>query len=300
MKRNNRQTQEEIKEAIIKTLCYSDIFEYPLKRGEIQKLLVGRKATTQEIADNLQAIETIEENRGLFFLKGKGRYVLLRKEREEEAKRKLLLAKRVLDVLGYIPTIKLLGISGSLASKNAKKDDDIDIFIITRRHSLWLTRSLVVLILLFLGKKRRRDIEKAPDKICPNMFMSEDSLYFSDADLFVAFELARLNILVDRDKTYEKLILSNPHIFDLLPNCFDEEKIERAVCRDDTLTRRLLRFLTDALIFPANLLLFALQLLYMKRHRRGEVVKYNLAKFHPQDTKEKIMREYEKRIKKYF
>src|SRR5260221_11194131 len=119
--------------AILKTLTYGDIFDYPLTKEELWKYLISDKPITRKAFE-----EEIEEPRcrgfasatGFYFKKGRGKIVTLRKKREKISERKLEIARSVCNFLKLIPTIQFIGISGGLAMSNADAKDDIDLFII--------------------------------------------------------------------------------------------------------------------------------------------------------------------------
>ena len=69
--------------------------------------------------------------------------------REKISEKKFLIAKKAARILFKIPTIKFVGVTGSLAMMNANENSDIDLMIITSRGTLWLSR-LVILVLLVI------------------------------------------------------------------------------------------------------------------------------------------------------
>src|SRR3989344_7357967 len=126
-------------EAIVRTLLYADLFDYPLTNEEIWKRLIKLQITN----DKLSRLSGISQTAGqiklinskilrnidnYYFLKGKEKIVEIRKKRERWSAEKIEIAKKVVNFLRLIPTIKLIGVSGGLAIGNAGEDDDIDLF----------------------------------------------------------------------------------------------------------------------------------------------------------------------------
>ncbi len=196
--------------AILKTLHYVDIFDYPLKVGEIQKYSVER-LTVDEIKRVLSPTAS-----GFYCLPGREEIIELRKKREVWSRPKLEKAKRVAGVLKFIPWIRLIAVTGALAVENSDEGDDIDLMIITAPQRLWLTRGLVVMFLLLTGQYRRP--EKIKDMICPNLMISEDTLEFPDHDLFTAHEIVQMSPIFERGNTYQKFLEANRWIKNFLPN----------------------------------------------------------------------------------
>ncbi len=116
-------------------------------------------------------------------------------------------------ILGYIPSVRAIFLSGSLACGNAKKSSDIDLLIITRAGQIWTARFFVFIIL-----KICRQLSKPDDhaeKICPNHFITDHSLEIEEKDAYAA-QLFSHNIplydplhlwvnFVDENKTWVEL-----------------------------------------------------------------------------------------------
>src|SRR5579872_743529 len=124
-------SMHQINKALIKTLLYSNLFHFPLTAEEIWKFLLSEKEYPYREIEKYLKLEknNIEEKNGLYFLKGYQAIVSLRKNRQEIGNKKIQKAHKIIQLLSLIPTILLIGISGSVAVKNADQGDDIDLFI---------------------------------------------------------------------------------------------------------------------------------------------------------------------------
>src|SRR5690349_900789 len=122
--------------AILRTIIYSDIFNYPLTKEEIYKYLISEKPISKRSFD--EELKKGTPLRGLAFMDGcyfksnKKRLVNVRNRREKISQKKLLIVRSVCNILQFIPTISFIGISGGLAMENADEKDDIDLFIICK------------------------------------------------------------------------------------------------------------------------------------------------------------------------
>lgn len=208
------------KKAILRTLTYADIFDYPLKENEIYRFLISKsQMSSSRFQEELLALPPgIFQKDGFYFLKGRERIVSLRKKRERWSREKLKIAKRVAGWLKLIPSIKMVAVTGALAMENSDEEDDIDLFIITSANRLWLNRGLVVTFLRLAGLYRRPG--KIKNKICPNMLLDESHLRIpkKEQDLFSAHEVCQLKLLWDRDETYQKFVKENQWVKRFLPN----------------------------------------------------------------------------------
>ncbi len=274
---------------IIHTIAYSDIFNFPLTLTEIHKFYHGEYSLSKnDLKEELKNIPAINHENGYYFLSGRQNIVLERKFAEKESEPKIKKAKRITRLLACIPTIRYIGLSGSLALKNAKHNDDMDLFIVTSRSTVWLTRFAVLLFLITIGQKRKKGVFKAPDKICPNMIVAEDAVCLPEAarSLYTARELVQLRTLVAKGITQEDLISRNSWIKNFLPNSRIHAKNYKQNSRSTK--EKVINILDD--------ICFYLQKKYMGEIT-NETIKKNIAKFHPRKTGEYIMQLYSARIK---
>src|SRR3989338_9159409 len=212
-----------MEKAILRTLIYADIFDYPLKAQEIQKWLIRRKATLWQAAkvlDKLKKNSKLEIKCGYYFLPKRAGLIGIRKRREEESKSYLRKAKFFSRLLKIIPWIKLVGISGGLALNNAAKADDIYIAVITAKGRLWICRLFILGLLSLVGQRRvKKDTgKKIAGKFCVNILLEEDRLEQKNKDIYVAHEVLQMKVLWQRDGIYSKYLEDNSWAFKFLPN----------------------------------------------------------------------------------
>lgn len=279
-------------EAILKTLTYHDIFDYPLTLEEIYKYLIGKKASIKSVRHELKntiyfAIQHEPERSSyaLYALRGRQKLFQFRKFRQKISHGKLLRAKIYSKLLSTIPTIKLIAVSGALAMQNSHKNDDIDLVIISAKNTLWTTRFLANLILWPF--RRLPNSKLISDRACLNIFIDESNLKISPQNLYIAHEICQMKPLFDKDKTYSRLFKANRWIFKYLPN-WQSEKIES---RRDTNWP----LISDNWKLFENLLK-NFQLWYMRKRISTERVGETQLFFHPRDTQERILKEYQKRL----
>ena len=77
--------------AIIKTVCYADIFRYPLKPSEIIKYAIGFNIKKSDL-NNLGP--KIQKTNPYYHLIGKSHLVKLRRQRTHYSRQKLKIAKK--------------------------------------------------------------------------------------------------------------------------------------------------------------------------------------------------------------
>ncbi len=278
-----------INRAIIKTLIYHDLFDYPLMAIELWRFLIWEAEELpdkKEFSDALTLKNGFCEKRGYYFLPGRGNIILKRISRHYESKAKNFQAQKVATFLKIIPTIQFLGVSGSLSMNNSRAQDDIDLFIVTKKNTLWITRFFVGIAVLLSGRKRNFKEKEVKDKICLNMFVSEDNLSFNQ-NLYIAHEIAQLKTLINRNNTYEKLLLNNGWVNNFLPNIIVDLSSQKK-------EKNLFSFF-EKLIYFVDFAFFAVQYLYMKSKITTERIERGRAQFHPRDHSSHIISFYRER-----
>ena len=202
----------ELKKAVLSTLAYADIFDYPLKKEEIWRFLLSDiRYQILDVSKGLKELPEVSQKNNFYFLKEREHLVLLRKKRERWSRKKLKIAKQVARCLKLIPTIKMVAVTGALAMENSNENDDIDLLIITSKSRLWLTRLLAVLLVELIAKRRHPADKEVKDKICLNMFLDEGHLEVpkKEQDLFSAHEVCQLKVLWDKNGIYQKFLKAN-------------------------------------------------------------------------------------------
>lgn len=287
-----------LKAHVIETLAYADIFDYPMTEDEIMKWLIGRKSdgACRKLLGQVNGV--VFRKDGFLYLSERDRIVSLRKHRQSHTHIKLDKARRASRYLSLIPTITLLGISGSLAMKNAEEHDDIDFFIVARPGTLWLTRLLSIITLELLGIRRRPKEKKVEDKICLNMLTDENHLQIPSMrrNLYTAHEVCQLQIVFDKNNVYQKFLRANGWVKEYLPNATRGAKSKwQKVMKQNTTLPYALGHLFYALEFFAK----SLQLSYMKIRNQEPLPLDGILSFYPKQYHKLVLTKYKKRLKTY-
>lgn len=280
----SRLSLSDIEKAILTTIIYSDIFHFPLTREEIWHFLISSKTVTrQTFSHALQTLDKrVASKEGYYFLPGNEHIVEQRKKNQTEARKKMQIAKKTAWYLAHIPTIKFIGITGGLALDNVTKDDDIDLFIIVKKGTLFTTRFWILALLEWLGVRRKRKERRSANKICVNLLLDESRLAWpaKKRDLYTAHEIAQIKPLYEQTDTYQKFMESNIWIKKYLPNVMDEKYIflGTSFAPRYYILRLISFFLT---LRPFEIYMRKLQEDYMKKYRTTEIVTKTLLALHP-------------------
>lgn len=277
-----------MQDRITATIAYADIFDYPLTPQEVRLWSIGK--TTVALP-----------NKRYMTLRGRNRLIVLRAQREKWAKKKWRRAMWVASYFRWIPSLLLVGVTGGLAMNNVKRDDDIDLFIITSRGTLWTSRLLISILTQALGVRRLPNQKYVTDKICLNMFMAENALALNprERDLFAAHEILQMRPLWERDGTYSRFLNANTWVKEFLPNAWEEK--QKLPITNNQSPNKLFSLCLDIGYWilriveqPARLL----QLWYMQTRRTSEVIEPGVLRFHPVDARTWVRNKYETRLKK--
>jgi hypothetical protein len=218
-----------LKEAIVKTVAYFDIFDFPLTAYEIWQALDLKCSFDEAVAILGESNHIIEHKNGFYFLAGRSAIIKERLARYNIADRKFKRALVVAKIYKFIPWIKMIALGNLIGSHNLKEESDIDLFIITGAKRIWLTRFACVALAKIFGLRPKLGNKK--DKICLSFFVSEEAMDLSSLmlrpaaalrkyspDIYFIYWLAGLTPLYERQGVYEKFIQANGWLKDYLPN----------------------------------------------------------------------------------
>jgi len=279
---------------VFAAVAYADVFDFPLTRDEIRLWAVGG---IDRVPSSLTGLD-ISKKAGIEYvcLPKRKSLVHIRQLRQKSAVfkwRRIHAASRLFRI---IPTLLLVGVSGGLAVENAKEGDDIDLFFVSRKNTLWLTRSLVTFVAEILGMRRRPGDRRVKNKICLNMFMAEDALSLprNERDFFAAHEVLQMVPLWEREGVYQRFLSANRWVKHFFPNAW-HDKI-RGMVRSDKKSRiNVLTWLQGAIALLEPVASFV-QRVYMRKRRTSEVIEYGMIRFHPNDARKWVREKYALRL----
>lgn len=282
----------------IAAICYADVFDYPLTKGELKKYEINVAATLAVANKKLAGqgpVATKDQN--YCYLEGRENVVHLRKKREQWAKEKFRAAQSVVSFLQKIPTIQLIAVTGALAMNNTDKHDDIDLLVVSSPHSVWTTRFLSIAMVELLGKRRRPRDHSFGDKICLNMFLDTDHLMVPkrEQDLFSAHEVAQVRVLFDRGTIENKFHHENSWITQYLPKFKGQSSKVKEIQKKKSSK---ILWILEFVLWTFERFAEFVQMRYMDSKRTSEVVSEGYLRFHPNDAREWILPAYQKRLRK--
>lgn len=203
-----------LEKSILSTIVYYDNLGQPLTGFEIYKYLIKPKNhshltdvldTGYEFLETFNCLresqslkEFVQFKNGLYFLKGKDNLIRRRMTKNRIAIKKWKRVKRVVKILGTIPFVEMVAVSGSLATNNTRKKSDIDLLIIAKSGRIWLARVLVTLFIQIIGARRSKKV--TADRFCLNHYIADELPHIPFHSLYNAQSYTRLVLVYQKDK----------------------------------------------------------------------------------------------------
>ena len=292
-----------MEKAILRTLIYADIFDYPLTIFEIHKWVIGKKSNLRQVENAIKKLvqsSKCKVQSKYYFLPKKDSLVTKRRRNEKQSRKYLQKAHLVAGILKIIPWVKLVGISGSLSMGNVSKKDDIDIFVIIENNRLWTSR-LLILVLLSIFNVRRKASDKKSEvggKICLNLILDTDHLEQTKKDLYTAHEVLQMKVLWQKEGIYHKYLSDNEWVFKFLPNWIASERLMIKDLRFKSIHQSLIINHKSILDWFEGLGKW-FQLKIMSKPSGMERIDNGALYFHPQDCRLEVLSQYRHRLQKF-
>jgi len=270
--------------AVLDTLCYRAVFNYPVSLYQISTFLISKDLVDiRSVKNSLKKLVSkrkVKVHQGMYHLSGVK--PVNRKYRVKEAESLIGKAERTARVLGKIPWVKMVAVTGSVAAYNASEKSDIDVLIISQTSRLWLTRAFATLILKILNQYRTDENEGS--KICPNIYIDESKTAWhrENRSVHVANDIVMMIPLFDRKSAYFNFLKQNNWVFGYFGNLKEPPYEVEQVKKRSSCAGSILEFLA-----------FRMQLFYMRKRKTTEITTGSLIHFKRFDNSAKIVAGYE-------
>lgn len=269
---SNQSQGLELSNEEIFSVIYHNIFDYPLNFSELIKWKLGEGISK---GDNLPAISN---KNGYFFVDNRSGLIYKRILRSRISTKKIEIANRAAKVLSFIPSIRFIGVTGSLAMNNSNEESDIDLLLVTKKGTLWTTRLISYLLIGLFGIPfRRASKREEKNKLCLNMWLDEGDLAWpkEDRNIYTAHEIAQIKPLINKNKTFENLLWKNKWLLRYWPNSVKIGNLNlngKWNNEDGKSKQNILEKIS-----------YQFQYQFMKKKISREVITSSRAIFHPQD-----------------
>ena len=287
-----------IESRIFAALLYADIFHYPLPLRELMQWIVSDIQISSRVIQN-HIKKLIKKNKikytpPFFYVSGHKKTIQFRIKRLAASTNKWQRIRKTVKILTYIPTICMVGVTGGLAVNNADNQDDIDLLIIVRHDTLWITRFLTTALIELFSKRRHPGDFRVDNAICLNMFLTDKSLQISKKEQgwYAAHEVLQMVPLWQRNSMYSKYLRANKWTQKWFIRRYEFQKqIQIPSYRTNTNNIKWYQALEQ----PFR----EFQLWYMRKRRTTEVVTESVIRFHPNDARIWIRKSFRAKLRHY-
>jgi hypothetical protein len=209
----------ELDESILRTLAYSDLFDYPLTAAEIWRYQAGTTYSADEVTGALHRHPLlrwkVSRRGGYYCLRGRETVFDTRAQRSAASLPVWRRARLYARIVSRLPFVRMVAVTGALAMDNLGDRPDIDFMIVTEPCRVWICRRLIVAIV--------RLARLAGDDLCPNYIIAQSALEIDQRDLFTAHELAQMVPLYG-PRVYSTIMERNSWAGEYLPVAFQQPR----------------------------------------------------------------------------
>jgi hypothetical protein len=293
----------QLRESIIRTLLYSDIFNYPLTAVEVYTKLGTNHTNTVEVQNELENLRqegVVFKSENFFSIQDQPDLAEKRLNGNLKAAQIMPFAIRRAQLIYQFPFVRAVMISGSLSKNFMDDKSDLDYFVVTKPGRLWIARSSMALF-------KRVFLKNSHRFFCVNYFIDSDHLHIEEQNIFTASELSTL-IPVCGHGLYHQLIGANHWLTSFFPN-FNEKTNQS----DHARTSFIKRMLEGVLQIAASSIDNFLMRIAANRWKRQFGKKFSkqdfdiafktskhVSKNHPRHFQKSVTALYEQKVNSYF
>lgn len=193
-------TNNELRWSIIATLAWFGVLKRPLSVDEVSELAFGSAASAAAVQRELTALgDRVHAIDGYWSLSGQEvRYRTPESLRYHD--QKWHRALRTARLLRHVPFVRMVAIANTVADRSARKESDIDVFIVIKDGRLFLARLMITLLLHVL--RLRRHGRFVANRICLSFFITDAAfnlkrVALAPFDIYLLYWIAELRPVLD-------------------------------------------------------------------------------------------------------
>ncbi|MFA6455962.1 MAG: hypothetical protein WCW40_04000 [Bacteroidota bacterium] len=211
-----------LRDEIIKTVAYFDIFKYPLTAEQIYTFMPKPAESSADVAacaDLLADERTLSKSEGFYFLStAQENYVEYRFSGERRAKKMLSYARIIAAFIKRVPFTRAIFLTGSLSKNVADDSSDIDFMIVAAPDRLWICKTILTIFrkVFLLGNSKY---------FCTNYYVTENGYSQHHRNLYTAIEVVTTKVLWN-EPAFRQFQLNNNWTKEFLPNASAQSPAE--------------------------------------------------------------------------
>lgn len=283
--------------AILRTMSYFDIFNYPLKASEILNFLPV-SSSKEEVEQTLLKMSMVTQRGDLYSLQFHSSIFDRRLKGNALADALLPEITKKANLIFQFPFVRSVMASGSFSKNFMDEKSDFDFFIVCAPKRIWISRMLLVLY-------KKLFLRNSHQHFCVNYFIDESNLTIEEKNIFTATELATVLPLTGQ-QYYLRLLSANAHwLFNTFPN-FQSRQTSIAEKTGNTFKKLIERSID---LFFGDILNRWFKKISVKRWKKTYQHQYSTSDFniafkstdsvsknHPRNFQKKIVDEFDSRV----
>lgn len=294
-----------LEDAIVKTVAFFDVLEYPLTVQEVSDRLLGYVASESDILVCLRGTDRLIMMRGYVVFPGRERLIEQRLSQVAADQRLWKRVRKYAWVFRVVPFVQEVYICNRLAITQGTDESDIDVFVVARQGRMFFVRTLLLGLFQLFGVRRHGS--RVAGRFCLSFFVdssSRDLEGFSDSssDVYFAYWLLLLRPLF----AHEDIRFSNPWLEKYFPRELVIRQAQQTQSSGSSFVRRgLERLFSGTFGDFVEKRLVSWQLLRARKKfeamgsPHGVVLTEHALKFHDRDMRRQYFSEWRKRVEKY-
>jgi predicted nucleotidyltransferase len=211
------------KSSLLETL---DILECLEKRKLIMAVNGMYKVSSQFTVHDLQVAKLSKfshEVENLASLDSKeGAWYKKQIQKNKISVEKIKKAKRIIKISRWLPYLRGIFLTGTLAMKRGGINSDWDVLVILKKNRIWLGRLFATGWFHLIG--RRRYGKMISDRFCLNQFMVESNLELKENNEFIGNELLTMKKIFGKNKLNNEILQKNKNWIKLFKPNFNFRK----------------------------------------------------------------------------
>ncbi len=298
-----------LQEAIIKTLAYFDIFDYPLTPVEVWKWLYGVDGVSRAVSlgtivselETLQREQRIDAHHGYYFLPQREDIVVTRMDRYRQAEYKYHRALKFIRWFRFVPFVRMIAVCNTLAYSNSRPESDIDLFIVTRPGRVWQVRFWIAGILKLLHL--RPTAEHTRDTLCASFFTDTHHLRLETLslpeDIYLPYWVVQVMPILD-EGVYHRFLEANRWTRQYVPFAIPVQPPRRRRVPPPRLAQRLIEviafFIPERVFRSYQQRVMPERLRHLANQDTRVVVNDSMLKFHDTDRRQQYLDAWRRRV----
>jgi len=296
-----------VKQAVVSTLAFFDLFKVPLTRTEISEHYFYEKPDEEKIDIYLNESPQISMKDGLYALKKDEAFYKEFEEKQERSKSYWKKVHRHQWLLNICPFIKFIAVCNSLTINDTNPESDIDLFVVTEKNRMFTARFFLTLFTSIFGLRRHGD--KIRKRFCLSFYITEDAANFKKIvqkpyDIYLAYWFKTLEPIVGDYNLYKSIIHTNQkwlkpyfHTFNLRRRRYRKAKQWQSKWKI-----KLEKWFWHSkweMRFKKHQLERIMRKRSFLEDKSGTIITDSILKFHDKDARHELRKEWEKRIQAY-